>query len=85
MREKVSRSVESHPDLDLIILDLAMPGMKGLQALTEFGRKRPDLPVIVLSSSEDPETSDRRWPPVLWVMSPNPRANRCCSRRFDLS
>jgi DNA-binding NarL/FixJ family response regulator len=46
--------VESHPDLDLIILDLAMPGMKGLQALTEFGRKRPDLPVIVLSSSEDP-------------------------------
>jgi two-component system, NarL family, nitrate/nitrite response regulator NarL len=46
--------VESHPDLDLIILDLAMPGMKGLQALTEFGRKRPDLPIIVLSSSEDP-------------------------------
>jgi two-component system, NarL family, nitrate/nitrite response regulator NarL len=47
--------VESHPDLDLIILDLAMPGMKGLQALAEFGRKRPDLPVIVLSSSEDPK------------------------------
>jgi two-component system nitrate/nitrite response regulator NarL len=46
--------VESHIDLDVIILDLAMPGMKGLQALSEFGRKRPDLPVIVLSSSEDP-------------------------------
>ena len=28
--------------------------MKGLQALSEFGRKRPDVPVIVLSSSEDP-------------------------------
>jgi two-component system nitrate/nitrite response regulator NarL len=46
--------VESHIDLDVIILDLAMPGMKGLQALSEFGHKRPDLPVIVLSSSEDP-------------------------------
>ena len=41
-------------DLDVILLDLEMPGMKGLQALAEFGRKRPDVPVIVLSSSEDP-------------------------------
>jgi two-component system nitrate/nitrite response regulator NarL len=45
--------VNNHPDLDVVILDLAMPGMEGLQALSEFGRKRPDLPVIVLSSSED--------------------------------
>lgn len=41
-------------DIDVIILDLEMPGMKGLQALAEFGHKRPDVPVIVLSSSEDP-------------------------------
>jgi DNA-binding NarL/FixJ family response regulator len=41
------------PDLDVILLDLEMPGMKGLQALSEFGRRRPDVPVIVLSSSED--------------------------------
>jgi DNA-binding NarL/FixJ family response regulator len=46
--------VDHHPDLDVVILDLAMPGMGGVQALSEFGRKRPDLPVIVLSSSEDP-------------------------------
>jgi two-component system nitrate/nitrite response regulator NarL len=46
--------VDNHLDLDVVILDLAMPGMEGLQALSEFGRKRPDLPVIVLSSSEDP-------------------------------
>ncbi|MDO9061887.1 MAG: response regulator transcription factor, partial [Bradyrhizobium sp.] len=45
---------DSSGDLDVIILDLEMPGMKGLQALSEFGRKRPDVPVIVLSSSEDP-------------------------------
>lgn len=45
---------ESVSDLDVIILDLEMPGMKGFEALAEFGRKRPDVPVIVLSSSEDP-------------------------------
>jgi two-component system, NarL family, nitrate/nitrite response regulator NarL len=45
---------DSHGDLDVIILDLEMPGMKGVEALSEFGRKRPDVPVIVLSSSEDP-------------------------------
>ena len=46
--------VEEHADLDAVVLDLMMPGMDGWQAISEFGRKRPDLPVIVLSSSEDP-------------------------------
>ena len=46
--------LDGHPDLDVMLLDLMMPGMKGLDALLEFGRMRPDLPVIVLSSSEDP-------------------------------
>jgi DNA-binding NarL/FixJ family response regulator len=40
-------------DLDVVILDLMMPGLGGLPAIGEFGRKRPDLPVIVLSASED--------------------------------
>ncbi len=43
-----------HPDLDLVLLDLAMPGMDGMRAIAEFGRQRPALPVVVLSSSEDP-------------------------------
>jgi two-component system nitrate/nitrite response regulator NarL len=46
---------EQQADLDLVILDLSMPGMPGFEALAELGRKRPDLPVIVLSSSEDPK------------------------------
>jgi two-component system nitrate/nitrite response regulator NarL len=46
--------VEDHADLDAVVLDLMMPGMDGWQAISEFGRRRPDLPVIVLSSSEDP-------------------------------
>jgi DNA-binding NarL/FixJ family response regulator len=53
-REGVSMA-EHQTDLDLVILDLSMPGMPGFEALSELGRKRPDLPVIVLSSSEDPK------------------------------
>ena len=45
--------VAQNPDLDIVILDIAMPGMDGLEAIAEFGRVRPDLPVVVLSSSED--------------------------------
>lgn len=53
--EGALRLVDEHTDLDVVILDLLMPGMGGLSALAEFGRVRPDLPVIVLSSSEDPQ------------------------------
>ena len=49
------RLAEAHPDLDAVFLDLQMPGADGMSALPEFGRRRPDLPVIVLSSYEDPE------------------------------
>lgn len=42
-------------DFDLLVLDLLMPGVDGFEAISAFGLKRPDLPVIVLSSSEDPD------------------------------
>lgn len=51
--------VRQHADLDVVVLDLVMPGMGGFSALAEFGRARPDLPVIVLSSSEDPQDARR--------------------------
>jgi two-component system nitrate/nitrite response regulator NarL len=46
--------VAQHVDLDIVVLDIVLPGMSGLPAIAEFGRLRPDLPVIVLSSSENP-------------------------------
>ena len=45
---------DQHLDLDVVLLDLALPGMGGLPAISELGRHRPGLPVVVLSSSEDP-------------------------------
>ena len=46
--------IADHDDLDVVILDLVIPGMDGLQAIAEFGKIRPELPVIILSSSENP-------------------------------
>jgi len=46
--------IAEHDDLDVVILDLLIPGMDGLRAIAKFGRIRPELPVIILSSSENP-------------------------------
>ncbi len=37
---------------DAVFMDLMMPGLSGEAAVREFARRHPDLPVIVLSSSE---------------------------------
>jgi DNA-binding NarL/FixJ family response regulator len=49
--------LDQHDDIDVVILDLVMPGLDGLTAIAEFGRKRPALPLIVLSSSEDAQVA----------------------------
>lgn len=36
-------------DIDLAILDVAMPRMTGLQAARELARRTPDLPILMLS------------------------------------
>jgi two-component system, NarL family, nitrate/nitrite response regulator NarL len=51
--------VAQHVDLDIVVLDIVLPGMSGLPAIAEFGRLRPDLPVVVLSSSENPQDARR--------------------------
>jgi DNA-binding NarL/FixJ family response regulator len=48
-----------HADLALVVLDLMMPGMDGARALIEFMRRLPDVPVVVLSASEDPADARR--------------------------
>jgi len=48
------REIDAHPDLDAVFLDLNMPDVDGFAALERIGKHRPELPVILLSSSEDP-------------------------------
>jgi DNA-binding response OmpR family regulator len=38
---------------DLVILDLTLPGLSGLDALRELQRERSDLPVLILSARSD--------------------------------
>src|SRR3972149_621919 len=40
-----------HPDLDLVMLDLALPGMPGLAVLEELRQRGCTAPVVVLSGS----------------------------------
>jgi len=44
---------------DLVILDLLLPGLDGLSVLTELHRRRPGLPVLVLSARSDLPTKLR--------------------------
>ncbi len=46
-RDAVHKAVTT--DVDLAILDIAMPKLTGLQAVREIARRRPDLPIVLLS------------------------------------
>lgn len=50
---EVQRAVSAHPDIDLIVLDLQMPDVSGLELLSELCNSRPEVPVVVVSASED--------------------------------
>lgn len=47
------------PELDLVLLDLTMPGAMGFSSLVLLRGERPDLPVIVVSSNDHPRTVRR--------------------------
>ena len=47
--------LKHHQNLDLILLDLSMPGMGGLEALPKLSELAPTVPIVVVSASEDAE------------------------------
>jgi DNA-binding NarL/FixJ family response regulator len=46
-------SLERHPRIDLLLLDLNLPGAYGFCALAHLRGARPELPVIVVSATDD--------------------------------
>lgn len=44
-----------HTDVAAVVMDLRMAGMAGLSLLEQLQRHHPDVPALVLSSSEDPQ------------------------------
>ena len=49
----VTQILESGEDIDLILLDLSMPGMRGFSGLMYLRAQFPGVPVVIVSATED--------------------------------
>jgi DNA-binding NarL/FixJ family response regulator len=52
-------AADSNSDLDLVLLDLALPDIDGFEALARLRERHPGLPVVVLSASEQADVVTR--------------------------
>ncbi|MDV5172003.1 response regulator transcription factor [Photobacterium rosenbergii] len=46
--------LDKEDDVDLLLLDLKMPGANGMSGLIQLRSQYPDLPIVVISASEEP-------------------------------
>jgi len=51
--------LDRHPHIDLLLLDLNLPGAYGFNALAHLRGSRPELPIIVVSAFDDMRTVRR--------------------------
>lgn len=49
------RLADEQPDLDLVLCDLAMPGMEHLRGLQALAERLPRTPIVILSAISNPE------------------------------
>jgi DNA-binding NarL/FixJ family response regulator len=52
--DEVAELLERGGDVDLILLDLKMPGVRGFSGLMYLRAQYPSVPVIVISANDDP-------------------------------
>jgi DNA-binding NarL/FixJ family response regulator len=53
------RALSTHPDTDLVLLDLHMPGSHGLMGLASLRAEHPGVAVVMISAHDDPVTIRR--------------------------
>ncbi len=51
--EAAQKTLDTEENIDLLLLDLSMPGTRGFEGLLALRRQRPRLPVVVVSGLED--------------------------------
>ncbi|HEU0134491.1 MAG TPA: response regulator transcription factor, partial [Allosphingosinicella sp.] len=52
--EDLNTLLADERDVDLLLLDLAMPGAQGFSGLIYLRAQFPDVPIVVVSASEEP-------------------------------
>jgi DNA-binding NarL/FixJ family response regulator len=52
--EDLTTMMQSGGDVDLVLLDLTMPGVRGFSGLLYLRARSPEIPVIVVSGNENP-------------------------------
>ena len=52
--EEVTELLERGGEIDLVLLDLRMPGVRGFSGLMYLRAQYPGLPIIVVSATDDP-------------------------------
>jgi DNA-binding NarL/FixJ family response regulator len=52
--EDVAKLLERGGDIDLILLDLTMPGVRGFSGLMYLRAQYPSVPIVVVSANDDP-------------------------------
>ncbi len=57
--ESAKTALLGEGDIDLLLLDLAMPGASGLSGLISLHGIQPSLPIVVVSAHDDPVTIRR--------------------------
>lgn len=55
----LGEQLAAHPEVDLVLLDLSMPGAHGFSALLHVRGERPEVPVVVITSNEHPRVVRR--------------------------
>lgn len=55
----LQQAIAEHSDIDLLLLDLHMPGAQGFSALIHIQAQHPEIPLMVVSASETEEVMCR--------------------------
>ena len=57
--ESLQELVSKNQDVDLVLLDLHMPGVSGFAGLVYLCKRYPSVPVVIISANEDPMVIQR--------------------------
>src|SRR5210317_1369438 len=57
--ESLQKLVDEQREVDLVLLDLHMPGVSGFAGLVYLCKRYPSVPVVIISANEDPVVIQR--------------------------